>query len=83
MAVSEVNSESKLATSRTDSYYNDVRLLADERAEGKNVAHDTRLEWRLNLLCEKPVPINVPGEERMALDFISTVVTETLRRVAV
>ena len=50
-------------------------VSTDARPQGRTT-YDTGLERGLNLLCHKPVPIDILGEERVPLDFVSSVITQ-------
>lgn len=44
--------------------------------------HDTGLERRLDLLCQQELPVDMLGKERMPLDLLCTVDTQSLAWVS-
>lgn len=55
-------------------------VRVDGRPRGRSTYH-TGLERWLNLLCHQPIPVDIPGEERMSLDLIPAVITQPPRRI--
>ena len=76
-----MNSESKLATSNTDSWKQARKTSELMHVHEGTSTYDAGLERRLNLLRQQPVPIDISSEERMSLDLVSAMIAQPPLRI--